>query len=110
MSVENVSASTPLEHQLTLLQAAKERQEKELADLQAQIDQLSEDFATRAAVMVRQGLQDSYRRARQQIGAIDLGFFVSIPKRASAKVKPAEEKALVICDEMFQSLKGHQPK
>ena len=75
MSVENVSASTPLEHQLTLLQAAKERQEKELADLQAQIDQLSEDFATRAAVMVRQGLQDSYRRARQQIGAIDLGFF-----------------------------------
>ena len=59
----------------SILQAAIDRQEKELADLQTELDRLADDFATRAAAMVRQGLQNSYSQARQRIGAIDLSFF-----------------------------------
>ena len=56
----------------SILQAAIDRQEQDLADLQTELDRLADEFATRAAAMVRQGLQDSYSRARQRIGAIDL--------------------------------------
>ena len=88
--------SEPIDR-LTILQAAKERQEKELADLQTQIDTLSEDFATRAESIVRQGLYRSYSRARQRIGAIDLSFFgngedlppaIDIPSLPSIEVTP----------------------
>ena len=61
----------------SILQAAKLRQQKELDDLQTQIDTLSEEFATRAAAIVEQGLTHSYQLARQKIGAIDLSFFDS---------------------------------
>ena len=61
----------------SILQAAKLRQQKELDDLQTQIDILSEEFATRAAAIVEQGLNHSYQLARQKIGAIDLSFFDS---------------------------------
>ena len=59
----------------SILQSAIDRQEKDLIDLQTELDRLADEFATRAAAMVRQGLQDSYSRARQKIGAIDLSFF-----------------------------------
>jgi|GEM_PF-1448114 hypothetical protein len=61
----------------SILQAAKLRQQKELDDLQTQIDILSEEFAARAALIVEQGLTHSYQLARQKIGAIDLSFFDS---------------------------------
>ena len=85
------------DHRLTILQAARNRHEKELTDLQAQIDELSEDFATRAESIVRQGLYRSYSRARQRIGAIDLSFFgngedlppaIDIPSLPSIEVTP----------------------
>ena len=63
------------DHRLTILQAARNRHEKELVALQAQIDELSDEFAARAAAIVRSGLQSSYVQARQKIGAIDLSFF-----------------------------------
>ncbi len=78
-----------------LLQAAKLRQQKELDDLQAQVDILSEHFATRAAAIVEAGLNHSYQLARQKIGAIDLSFFdsgeelfppIDIPALASSEV------------------------
>jgi hypothetical protein len=78
-----------------LLQAAKLRQQKELDDLQTQIDTLSEEFATRAAAIVEAGLSHSYQLARQKIGAIDLSFFgsgeelsppIDIPALASSEV------------------------
>lgn len=68
------AVSQPIDR-LTLLKAARDRQEKELADLQAQIDELSDDFANRAESIVRLGLQSSYIKARQRIGEIDLSFF-----------------------------------
>lgn len=73
--IPETSATVNPIDRLTLLKAAKDRQEKELADLQAQIDQLSDDFANRAERIVRSGLQSSYIKARQRIGAIDLSFF-----------------------------------
>ena len=81
----------------SILQSAIDRQEKDLADLQTELDHLADDFATRAAAMVRQGLQDSYSRARQQIGAIDLSFFgngedlppaIDIPSLPSIEATP----------------------
>ena len=61
----------------SILQAAKLRQQKELDDLQTQVDGLAEEFSTRAALIVEQGLTHSYQLARQKIGAIDLSFFDS---------------------------------
>ena len=61
----------------SILQAAKLRQQKELDDLQTQVDGLAEEFAARAAAIVEQGLTHSYQLARQKIGAIDLSFFDS---------------------------------
>ncbi len=79
-----------------LLQAAKLRQQKELDDLQTQIDTLAEDFATRAAAIVEAGLNHSYQLARQKIGAIDLADFfdsgdalppaIEVPALASSEV------------------------
>jgi hypothetical protein len=60
-----------------LLAAARDRHDRELADLQTQVDGLAEEFATRAAAIVEQGLTHSYQLARQKIGAIDLSFFDS---------------------------------
>lgn len=60
-----------------LLAAARDRHDRELADLQTQLDTLSEEFAAKAESMVRQGLSHSYQKARQRIGAIDLSFFDS---------------------------------
>ena len=61
----------------SILETAKLRQQKELDDLQTQVDGLAEEFATRAAAIVEQGLNHSYQLARQKIGAIDLRFFDS---------------------------------
>ena len=58
-----------------LLAAARARQETELNDLQKSMDELSQEFATRAESIVRSGLKSSYIQARQRIGAIDLSFF-----------------------------------
>ena len=60
-----------------LLAAARDRHDRELTDLQTQVDGLAEEFATRAAAIVEQGLNHSYQLARQKIGAIDLRFFDS---------------------------------
>jgi hypothetical protein len=61
----------------SILEAAKLRQQKELDDLQIQVDGLAEEFASRAAAIVEQGLTHSYQLARQKIGAIDIRFFDS---------------------------------
>ena len=61
----------------SILETAKLRQQKELDDLQTQVDGLAEEFSTRAAAIVEQGLTHSYQLARQKIGAIDLSFFDS---------------------------------
>jgi hypothetical protein len=59
----------------TLLAAARDRQERELADLETHVDLLAEEFSTRAAAIVEAGLRRSYQMSRQKIGAIDTSFF-----------------------------------
>ena len=90
------SEATPIAPS-SILQSAIDRQEQDLADLQTELDRLADQFATRAAAMVRQGLQDSYSLARQRIGAIDLSFFgngeeinpaIDIPSLPSIEVTP----------------------
>ena len=90
------SEATPIAPS-SILQCAIDRQEQDLADLQTELDRLADQFATRAAAMVRQGLQDSYSLARQRIGAIDLSFFgngeeinpaIGIPSLPSIEVTP----------------------
>ena len=65
----------PIATSSQLLAAARARQETELNDLQKSMDELSQEFATRAESIVRSGLKSSYIQARQRIGAIDLSFF-----------------------------------
>jgi hypothetical protein len=62
----------------SLLQSAIDQQEKELTDLQSQMDRLSDQYATRARSIVLQGLEDGRRKARAQILTIDIpAFFAS---------------------------------
>ena len=73
----------------SILQSAKLRQQKELDDLQTKVDGLAEEFATRAAAIVEQGLTHSYQLARQKIGAIDLSFFDSGDAPETKKLLPS---------------------
>jgi hypothetical protein len=62
----------------SLLQSAIDQQEKELTDLQTQMDRLSDQYATRARSIVLRGLEDGRRKARTQILTIDIpAFFAS---------------------------------
>ena len=74
---EDLANDPLLQASSSILQAAKLRQQRELDDLQTQVDGLAEEFAARAAAIVEQGLTHSYQLARQKIGAIDLSFFDS---------------------------------
>jgi hypothetical protein len=59
----------------SLLQSAIDQQEKELTDLQSQMNRLSDDYATRARSIVLRGLEDGRRKARAQILTIDIPAF-----------------------------------
>jgi hypothetical protein len=62
----------------SLLQSAIDQQERELTDLQTQMDRLSDEYATRARSIVLQGLENGRRKARAQILTIDIpAFFAS---------------------------------
>ena len=78
-----------------LLAAARAKQETDLADLQNSMDALADEFANRAAAIVRSGLQSSYIQARQRIGAIDLSFFDNgdeLPQSNNFALLPAVEE------------------
>jgi hypothetical protein len=59
----------------SLLQSAIDQQEKELTDLQTQMDALSDQYAARARSIVLRGLEDGRRKARAQILTIDIPAF-----------------------------------
>ena len=59
----------------SLLQSAIDQQEKELTDLQTQMDCLSDEYATRARSIVLQGLENGRLKARAQILTIDIPAF-----------------------------------
>jgi hypothetical protein len=59
----------------SLLQSAIDQQEKELTDLQTQMDALSDQYAARARAIVLQGLETGRQKARAQILTIDIPAF-----------------------------------
>lgn len=82
----------------SLLQSAKTQQEKELTDLQTQMDALSDEYAARAKAIVLQGLEDGRRKARAEILTIDIpAFFASegngspLPSPQNLALSPSNE-------------------
>jgi hypothetical protein len=62
----------------SLLQSAIDQQERELTDLQTQMDALSDQYAARARSIVLRGLETGRQKARAQILTIDIpAFFAS---------------------------------
>jgi hypothetical protein len=62
----------------SLLQSAIDQQERELTDLQTQMDALSDQYASRARAIVLRGLETGRQKARAQILTIDIpAFFAS---------------------------------
>jgi hypothetical protein len=59
----------------SLLQSAIDQQERELTDLQTQMDRLTDDYATRARSIVLRGLEAGRKKARAQILTIDIPAF-----------------------------------
>jgi flagellar biosynthesis/type III secretory pathway protein FliH len=59
----------------SLLQSAIDQQERELAELQTHMDELSEQYATRARAIVLQGLENGRTKARAEILTIDIPSF-----------------------------------
>jgi hypothetical protein len=59
----------------SLLQSAIDQQERELTDLQTQMDALSDQYAARARSIVLQGLENGRRKARAEILTIDIPSF-----------------------------------
>jgi hypothetical protein len=61
-----------------LLQSAIDQQERELTNLQTQMDALSDQYASRARSIVLRGLETGRQKARAQILTIDIpAFFAS---------------------------------
>ncbi len=58
-----------------LLQTARAQMEAELNELQATLDRLSDDYATRAEAMVKTWLADCRSKAKHRINAIELADF-----------------------------------
>lgn len=89
LSPENVQPSIPTTPTTsTVLQAAIDRQEQELLDLDAEMDRRADDFAERAAAIVRSGLSRAYAKAHAKIITIDLPFFASPPRSTSPNSLP----------------------
>jgi hypothetical protein len=59
----------------SLLQSAIDHQERELAELQTHMDELSEQYATRARSIVLSGLLNGRAKARAEILTIDIPSF-----------------------------------
>lgn len=73
---ENPSASP------SLLQKAIDRQEQELIDLQTELDRRSDEFADRAAAIVRQSLEAVYQKAQSRIMTVEVPRFFDLEGNA----------------------------
>jgi hypothetical protein len=78
----------------SLLQSAIDQQEKELTDLQTQMDRLSDQYATRARSIVLRGLETGRQKARAQILTIDIPAFFASEGNGSPLPSPPTPIAL----------------
>ena len=59
----------------SILQSAIDRQEQELIDLQTELDHRSDEFADRAAAIVRNSLDTAYQKAQSRIMTVEVPRF-----------------------------------
>jgi hypothetical protein len=78
----------------SLLQSAIEQQERELTDLQTRMDDLSDQYASRARAIVLQGLENGRQKARAQILTIDIPAFFASEGNGSPLPSPPTPIAL----------------
>jgi hypothetical protein len=78
----------------SLLQSAIDQQERELTDLQTQMDALTDQYATRARSIVLQGLENGRRKARAQILTIDIPAFFD--SEGNGSPLPSEPKPIAL--------------
>lgn len=76
----------------TLLQAALDRQDQALKQLQQQMNDLSDQFADRAVAIVEQGLKDAQTKAEQRIKALILPRFFGSGGTVSPSLPPADSQ------------------
>ena len=68
------SEATPIAPS-SILQSAIDRQEQELIDLQTELDRRSDEFADRAALIVRNSLETAYQKAQSRIMTVEVPRF-----------------------------------
>lgn len=83
---------TPSEEPSTLLQAAIDRQDQALKQLQQQMTELSDQFADRAVAIVEQGLKDAQTKAEQRIKALILPRFFGSGVTVSPSLPPSDSQ------------------
>ena len=72
----------------SILQAALDRQEQELADLQTELDRRSDEFADRAALIVRNSLETAYQKAQSRIMTVEVPRFFDSGDNSSRSLSP----------------------
>ncbi|OUC16067.1 MAG: hypothetical protein B0A82_03560 [Alkalinema sp. CACIAM 70d] len=83
---------TPSEEPSTLLQAALDRQDQALKQLQQQMNDLSDQFADRAVAIVEQGLRDAQTKAEHRIKALILPRFFGSGGTVSPSLPPSDSQ------------------
>jgi hypothetical protein len=78
----------------SLLQSAIDQQERELTDLQTQMDALTDQYAARARSIVLRGLEAGRQKARAQILTIDIPAFFASEGNGSPLPSPPTPIAL----------------
>lgn len=75
----------------SVIQSAIALQDQQLTDLEAEMERRSDEFADRAAAIVRKGLESAYTKAHAKIITIDLPFFGSPQPSMSPASLPLPE-------------------
>lgn len=80
----------------SILESAIARQEQELIDLQAELDRRSDEFADRAAAIVRNSLETAYQKAQSRIMTVEVPRFFDSEGTASPSLSPQTLNALPV--------------
>jgi len=82
----------------SILESAIARQEQELTDLQAELDRRSDEFADRAAAIVRNSLETAYQKAQSRIMTIEVPSFFDLEGNSSPSLSPQTLNVLPVAE------------
>ena len=80
----------------SILQSAIARQEQELTNLQTELDRRSDEFADRAALIVRNSLETAYQKAQSRIMTIEVPSFFDLEGNSSPSLSLETLNALPV--------------